>query len=144
MCFYYKAPTISHCQFLTTTLALATGIKVPNLTPVIASPMPILQIWSIKVYVRKGTDLMNVMEKVCWVKGPKVFQHLVSFSLFPTFNLSLIPSINKVSQSDHRPMRNFICWCVLRLRTIRCIVDSRKFYLRCLLSIVSIVECFNN
>ena len=31
-----------------------------------------------KVYVRKGTDLMNVMEK-----GPKIFQHLVNFSLFP-------------------------------------------------------------
>ena len=30
MCFYYKAPTISHCQFLTTTLALATWIKSPN------------------------------------------------------------------------------------------------------------------
>ena len=48
-----------------------------------------------KVYVRKVTDLMNVMEK-----GPEIFQHLVSFSLFPTFNLSLIPSTNKVSQSE--------------------------------------------
>lgn len=50
-----------------------------------------------KAFVKKGTDLMKVMEKVCWVKGPRIFQHLVSFSLFPTLNLSLIPSTNKVS-----------------------------------------------
>ena len=35
----------------------------------------------IYVSVRKGTDLMNVMGKVCWVKGPKVFQHLQYFTL---------------------------------------------------------------
>ena len=68
-----------------------------------------------KVHVKKGTDLMKVMEKVCWVKGPKIFQHLVCFLLFPTLNLSLIPSTNKVSQYSHGPTSNLICWCLFEI-----------------------------